>query len=282
MSYEIVYAKQFIKTEDGRIIPLALHGSNNCYDVKLDSRCRQYERRERSWSAFCFNGSDMNIAIKPEDIVAEMKKYAGSSHYDEFFKMNGKWVGREGFIKFFENGIKNAMTIEDLSEKSYFPIYLEGGFSVWYKTNETYNDGTFKTENKFEIYSKIGSSKELTEFLKAADERIANKSPDEAIYVCLKFPEEKAIPYPKNKKKRTAKEKPLKYWTIKRDDGAYLKRLTKTGATLSYYQGYAKVFKTEELANKYIEEKYLNTRFVGKYKYTAVLIDNSKEKSAAI
>lgn len=38
MSYEIVYAKQFIKTEDGRIIPLALHGSNNCYEVKLDSR----------------------------------------------------------------------------------------------------------------------------------------------------------------------------------------------------------------------------------------------------
>lgn len=44
MSYEIVYNKQFLKI-DGKIIPLALYGSNNCYEPLPNGR----QRREREW-----------------------------------------------------------------------------------------------------------------------------------------------------------------------------------------------------------------------------------------
>lgn len=46
MSYEIVYDREFIKTNDGRIIPLVLSGSNNCWTTGVSGRLRRdLERR---------------------------------------------------------------------------------------------------------------------------------------------------------------------------------------------------------------------------------------------
>ena len=272
MSHEIVYQKQFLKTEDGNVIPLVSIGSNNCYTNEIDSRGRGYEKRSRDWSAIYSNGSNQNVSIAPEKLLEIVEKYTGGNSYQQHFKMYSKWVDDAGLIRFMKSGIKNAKTIEELSELNAYPIELRAGFSVWYKSNEQYSDGSYVSKNKFEDYKYIKTSQDLTEFLNFADERIKTKLDNESVYVHLSFTSEKAIPYPKNKKTRSNKEKPEEYWTIIRADGAYLKKLTRGGARLSYYKSDSKCFNTEKAANTYIEKNLLNSRFSSKHKYSAEFI----------
>jgi len=103
MSYEIVYSKQFIKVESG-IIPLILSGSNNCWDAN--------NRRERSWGVF-FNGFAKRI-MPAEEIMLYIEKLATTSSTQEFFVKGGKWITANELKAFYQSGIKNAKTIEQI------------------------------------------------------------------------------------------------------------------------------------------------------------------------
>jgi len=112
MSYEIVYNKQFLKI-DGKIIPLILHGSNNCYEILSDGR----QRRKREWSTIYIGGSNRSIVSTEAEIMKEIKSCCDGGEYQEHFVQNRKWVNDKGLIRFFQNGIKNAKTIEELKSK---------------------------------------------------------------------------------------------------------------------------------------------------------------------
>lgn len=173
MSYEIVYNKQFLKI-DGKIIPLVLHGSNNCYESLYNGR----QRRDRNWNPF-YIGSNKQIALLETDLIKMVESLCDGGEYQEHFMQNGKLIDDKGLIRFFQNGIKNAKTIEKLKE-DYFFMGMHGYFSIWKGMDNT-------IENRVEI----NSSDDLREFLDTAQNRIDNRAEKEGIYVCLNYYNEK-------------------------------------------------------------------------------------------
>lgn len=138
MSYEIVYNRAFIKTTRG-IIPLILTGSNNCYEYHLGR-----ERRERDWG--CFWGNK-HIEIDEQELLTFISDKADEKY--EFCMFRGKWVYYKDAYKFYQQGIKNAHTIENWlkygtygkygSKMGYLTCYVSdwrGGYENHFKTLE--------------------------------------------------------------------------------------------------------------------------------------------------
>ena len=105
MSYTIMYGKQFIKTTRG-IIPLALYGDNN-----VTEHVNGREVRERHWGVFANNKTEFT----PDEYMSFIQSWCGST-YQEHFMSHGKWVDDKGLITWAKNGIKNALTIEEIKE----------------------------------------------------------------------------------------------------------------------------------------------------------------------
>lgn len=105
MGYTIMDGKQFIKTTRG-IIPMALYGSNNCTEF-VNGR----EVRERHWGIYA-NG---RTEFQPNEYIKWLEGFCGCSHQEHFMK-NSKWVDDKGLIRWAKDGIKNAMTIEEILE----------------------------------------------------------------------------------------------------------------------------------------------------------------------
>lgn len=269
MSYDIVYEKQFIKTTDGRILPLILIGPSNCWDYSY-SNGRSYEKRVREW-CLLFGAFLADFPWSPEDLLNEANKHIGKE-FQEHFKFRGKWIDDAAFIRFVKYGVRNAATIEELSEKSHFPIFLRGDLSVSTKSGEFYSDGTEKWTRSTELSTRIESSDELEHFLDKARARISGKTEDERIYLQMSFPGEKAIQHPKEVKKRSRRLPAPEgtCWFIMRSDGAYLDRLTRGGANLSWSPSNAKWFSSEAAAIKYSDKHRINERFSMEYRVVAV------------
>ena len=141
MSYDIIYGKQFVHLRrTGEVIPMLLMGSNNCFDVDRNGRCG---RRARSWSNLRYYNRQGKISEKPEAILksvdAELRRRIRDRHFPKEDKpadvrnrfgyfasiaISGRGTRGTSFNAYrsqFSNGIKNAMTIEELAA---FGIYL--------------------------------------------------------------------------------------------------------------------------------------------------------------
>lgn len=105
MGYTILYGRQFIKTTRG-IIPLALAGSSNCYESRPDNRWV----RERSWDRWYYN---QMVELPAEEIMAIIHNLHDNKNTEQV-KQGSKWLHDADMIKWFENGIKNALTIEEI------------------------------------------------------------------------------------------------------------------------------------------------------------------------
>lgn len=113
MSYEILYDRKFIRTTRG-IIPMILSGSNNCTEFAWSKGGHSYERRERHWWAYIPRG--MEVADHPEShYLTEISRLAdpNSGEPHEMFMNKGKWLMSNQWRKWFENGCKAALTIEE-------------------------------------------------------------------------------------------------------------------------------------------------------------------------
>lgn len=115
MSWEIVYGKQFIRTNKG-IIPLMLNGSNNCW---------QGGKRERNWNVMFSRFYDKYIYTEQEimNIIDYMCKNAD---YEEWFKTSysGSFLNNEELKKFYKNAIKKALTVEEIMKYSYATLMV--------------------------------------------------------------------------------------------------------------------------------------------------------------
>lgn len=247
MSYEIVYDRQFIKLEVPNsdvpwIIPLTLHGSNNCTEYTSSGR----ERRERNWNAIYFNGANKLPIEHPDKMIERLNDFCGTK-YQEHFKRNGKWVDDAGLIRFFKNGIKYAKTLEELNELSYSPVYVRCHVSIW-----------VGYDNQIELRRVAHNSAELLQFLLDAKQRIDNRSEKELVYVKISFPWDKAVPDPKEVKKRSKRVFEGSYWVLKdtiRD--AYIEKLTSRRLLFCHSSSYCRKFATEQEALKWVEEKII-------------------------
>ena len=105
MSYEIVYARNFIRTTKG-IIPVVLMGSNNCSDVIYDTAGRRREVAERLWAPI---RTDRTV-YSEEQLMTTMQ---GIPEDTELFMFRGNWVTGKDIGRWLKNGIKAAYTVEE-------------------------------------------------------------------------------------------------------------------------------------------------------------------------
>ena len=245
MSYEIVYDRKFLKVDD-KIIPLALHGSNNCYQSTYNGRWK----RERNWSPIYINSNAM-IALTEDELMEKINSICDGEDYERFMR-NGKWIKNKELITFFKNGIKLAKTIEEMNEE-YYCGDLTGYFSIW----------SDECNGKQENLVKINSSDDLRQFLINAQIKLNEKDAKdtkECVYICLRFDSDNITPRVKKKKK--AKERLTDYYAIYlKSSGGYLTRLTRGRMWSSHYTHMVKQFPTEKEALRYIKKYNLEYRF---------------------
>lgn len=102
MSYRILYNSVFVKSELG-ITPVILSGDNNVYDT--DGHGRSI-RRSRDWG--CFQN---RLAESEEKLLAEAKRFYED---DEVWRKKGHTVTGAGLVRWMQNGVRTAMTLEDI------------------------------------------------------------------------------------------------------------------------------------------------------------------------
>lgn len=144
MSYEIIYGKQFVKLRRTReVIPMLLAGSNNCYDYPSYGHSRG--RRARDWSNDRYYNRKGKISEKPEIILnnidAELRRRIRDRSFPKEDKpadvrnrfgyfasiaISGRGTRGTSFNAYrsqYSNGIKTALTIEELDQLGVNPYF---------------------------------------------------------------------------------------------------------------------------------------------------------------
>ena len=155
MSYEIVYARNFIKVSNGNIIPLVLMGSNNCSEY-INGR----EVLERHW-----NSLFKDMIMSPTDILSEANKLKETSQYSELFKWHGKWITTKEYPRWLQCGIKNAATVEQYLKYNSFKslavryTLYNSSKNKFEDTDTTWIKTTLELEDAIKHYNSKGLSK---------------------------------------------------------------------------------------------------------------------------
>jgi hypothetical protein len=253
MSYTILYAKQFIKIDENRVIPFIQQGDNNVYESN--------RKRARDWSSsYMFNKT---IITSNETLLQEIerfkqdtiercnedvKQYDGIWAYDEkrFGYHTGIAVGARHttktsfgmFKNFFVSGINNAKTIEELRKLGCslgirISTYdnkniIEAGLEIKPTVNFTSTEQAIATIEEYEAYYK-GHNVYLYIYAYGMD-RVVEKL----------------------KKRKTPKqiEKVDHYFQINTPFGLFVKN---TSRGFQYSRWNAKPFRTEKAANKSLD-----------------------------
>jgi hypothetical protein len=269
MSYTILYAKQFIKIDEARVIPFILQGDNNVYESN--------RKRARDWSnTRMFNKT---IITSNETLLQEIerfkqdtiercnedvKQYDGIWAYDEkrFGYHTGIAVGAKHttktsfgmFKNFFVSGINNAKTIEELRKLGCslgirISTYdnkniIEAGLEIKPTVNFTSTEQAIATIEEYEAYYK-GHNVYLYIYAYGMD-RVVEKS----------------------KKTKTPKQKTKvdQYFQINTPFGLFVKN---TSRGFQYSRWNAKPFRTEKAANKSLDT--LKNNFP-QYNFTVELV----------
>lgn len=227
MSYTIVYNRQFIRLDD-KIIPLLLMGSNNCTEHHHGR-----ERRERNWSTGYFSDRGAKIALPENELMDKIK----SLHNEQHFKYHSKWIDDAAFVRFYKNGIKEAMTIEEIRD-TFSNVCLNCFCHVWTDMRAEMKDDRVVT-----------TSDDLREFLKAYAERI-EKEPGKNVYGIIRFNSDKIKPV----EHRPSPECLTDYYAVRIGENLYLIKATKRKIRCATICSMAKQMKTQKAALQMIQK----------------------------
>ena len=267
MSYEIIYNRQFIKVDDNRVIPFIEMGSNNCYEAHGTGR-----KRARSWgsSRMFSNGSMMinndELLVKIDEYEIEVKESCANSvkeYNDESWAYDAKRFGYHTAISFYgrstrstsfgafksyyKNGIKEAVTIEELFERG---VRIE--LCVYYWREE---DITSKgLEIKPSVLLK--STQQMIDAITEYESYYGNKA---SVYIAPitdwsleNFISDKRIGKRKEKKPKVSVDVNEYYVLRSTETGGYFVRNTARGYKYSFYvSGNVKAFITEKEAENF-------------------------------
>ena len=239
MSYEIVYSRNFIKTERG-ILPLGLAGSNNCYEYTWRG-----ERREHNWGCLYF---EFGFYSK-DQIMGKIKSFT-PSEYQQHFKLRGKWVDDKALIKFYENGIKEAHTVEEWLENNvtycgkskYNTKSLDVGVCGWERE---------KFGNHIKTLMKsISTEQELLAWYDEAKKYVAENQEKYDLYLNISFGSGiDCVTYKKEKIEKEIKGQVL----IKHNKKYYIHKDSKYHSTSDIND--ARIFENQDQAKEYIESE---------------------------
>jgi hypothetical protein len=249
MGYTIIYDKRFIRIPgiDGgedRFLPLVLSGDNNVWTSGTNGR----DRRCREWNLLGTHRKDTALTATE---IRERYSECIPSKYGEHFMYGGKWVDDAAYARFFESGIKNAITIEEYAAgycyevSKYFRHPVESvsvRLCQWVKLNsEEKSIGTAATTD------------ELRQMLEFAANAMKNSEWENArLSVAFEY-DEKLLPIERKKKKRQAAEKA--YYAIQLCNSLYVTRMFKRNMSYSRQIEKARRFSSLPAAKKYYDEK---------------------------
>lgn len=180
MGHTILYNWQFLRSQEG-ITPVILAGCSNVTTQTWSCKCdRYFERLERSW--YClFN----MIGVSEEDFFTEVNKCLGTT-YQEHWKYKGKWINDQGFVRWAENAVKSAVTLEDvLLQNSPIHLSVECYVTVWPKETET-------GWGKDTLNKSVHTTQELDDWIVQAKKIIREaQAENRSAYPIIKFSKEK-------------------------------------------------------------------------------------------
>lgn len=176
MSYEIIYGSQFIKVGN-KYIPLVLNGSNNCYEINWNGK----ERRERNWNTLFDFFSDLDYS--ETEIMEKLNLLSDDMDY---ITRSNKTMRKKEIIKFYQNSIKKALTIEEIIKTGYYISYLKCFLSIWNNHSNT-----------IELKEEITTTEALINWISNAKEtRKKYKQKKEfSAYICVDFPKNDIIKF---------------------------------------------------------------------------------------
>lgn len=242
MSYEILYNKQFLKTQEGKYIPIILNGSNNC----SERTCNGRERRARSWSICNMpHWCNYKIDFTEAELLAEQTQWID---HEELFVHNGKSINGLQWLNLIKRAIKDAKTIEELLPHERPAAFL----TIWRGDNRDW------TPRK-----RINTSQELQNFIEAYNAEVIGRDANESIYPNLDFLVEK-FEHQRITRERKPKERLENFYAIIVNNGEnqyYLRKLTARKLLYGFGANFAKQFRTESEAQKWLEEKKIDKRF---------------------
>ena len=179
MSVEIIYGRKFIKVPfangETRYAVTGIAGSSNCYTVGFRGR----ERRERTFSSWFTNVS--HGLLTESEIMKEVENWingrTNDSHLDLCYQSRGHSFTCGQLRKWFERGIKEAETIEEIYEN-----YWVNCFSINIITPSTDYSNLYKeakyvntTQELIDAYNSCKTDEHI--YLRSSTEEIRRKKP---------------------------------------------------------------------------------------------------------
>ena len=264
MSYDIIYNRQFIKVDEQRVITFLEIGSNNCYEASGTGR-----KRSRSWGS-SIGFTDGKLIVKGEDLLNEIDKLEESTkekciqytqQHGEGWKYNPKRFGYHvgvsfygkrtsdtsfnSFKTYYKNGIKEAMSIEELSENG---IRITIHVYRWLDEHITSKGLEIKPDVTFT------STQHMIDTIKEYEEYYGNKT---TLYLrCNDGWSIERMKKRRSQSKRNGRKekKPIdvaEYFVLETGEGGYFVRNTSRGYKYSFYLSGAKKFINEKEVQKY-------------------------------
>ena len=263
MSYDIFYGKQFVKLQrTGEVIPVLLAGSSNCFEIGQGGRDG---RRVRSWDSFRYYNRKGKLSEKPDIILknmdADLRKHirqnGKATEYSEAVKpsdIHDRWgyyiavaiggghcadTSWSRYRGFFENGIRGALTIKELTERSVYPFFEAYGEDGKPSSKSLLTEADYFAElKKWKAWQEghPGHSFSLSFSPMSTDEVLAR----------LRKP--KAPPKPKTQTQQDH------YFVLVNGDGNALLKYTSRGYKYAWSTSGARKYRTEQEAERYRKE----------------------------
>lgn len=180
MGYTIVYDRLFLRERD-KYIPICLYGSSNCTEM-IWSGGRYREVLERSWDTFSY-GDEMILGTEAEIMMKVRSLHVGDR--SENFKFHGGWLDDHQVVSFFRNGIKNAVTVEELKQQA----RITPTCRISYYTPETETQPVYG-EHRTSMEEHPKTSDELAAWVvsaKAEKARLIASGEAKSVYLCIGF-----------------------------------------------------------------------------------------------
>ena len=251
MSYDIAYNRQFIRTSRG-VIPLVLIGSNNV----TENHTTGHERRAREWTPYWQKAEF--IEMDP-DAILEKVKSVFPSQYQQHFKYHSKWINDAGLLRFFQRGIKEALTLEELKDRAAFPasVSLCGYISLWDKSPAAFH-------HHIEVHEWMDTTDKLEKWLDQAAAFVADDNGIHVCNICLAFQCENVctgLLDPPHKKSRYAIRCEIRergdYYVLKSSSNRYLSKMTRSRIWTTSFQDAAKPFPSKNAAEHYLKQYFV-------------------------
>lgn len=168
MSYEIEYARQFIRSSKG-ITPVWLHGCNNVTTLH-----RGHERRERSWSVF-----NNMVGTTEEEMLETLSSWKDG--FNCHWKRRGGWVTDKGLDRWVRDGCARAATVEEILDVNPF-VSIQCFLSVWHPNAQS-SIGSLQGAKEEE--TRITSTEELDAWIDRIAPIMARYDKEHIDYFCF-------------------------------------------------------------------------------------------------